>query len=208
MGFREKFNYFEAMERQGAYAIQEAKMLVETLNNFNPAELLEKVAAIHEIENAADQLNHQLFTSIATEFLTPIDREDIAALALRLDDIVDYVDDVLQQLYMYDIQSVYAPALDMANLIEKVTTALGEALKEFSNFKKSKTLAERIIMVNDCEEEADRLYFNTIRDLYTNYTDDPVFIMAWSNMFLRMERCVDSCENVTDMMSTIVLKNT
>jgi len=58
------------------------------------------------------------------------------------------------------------------------------------------------------EEEADKLYSRTIRDMYKNYTDNPVFIMAWSSIFLRLERCIDACENVTDMMATIVLKNT
>jgi len=205
---RVKYDYFEALERQGAFALQEAQMLIEILKNFDPAELPARVAEIHEIENAADNLNHEIFTHIATEFLTPIDREDIAELALRLDDVVDYVEDVVQQLHMYDIQEVHPPAFEMAELIEKATAALVGSLKEFRNFKKSKGLAERIVDVNAIEEQADKLYFRTIRDLHQNYVDTPVFIIAWSNLFQRMERCIDACENVSDMMSTIALKNT
>ena len=206
--FREKFDYFNALEKQGGFAHQEALMLLDVLNNFDTAELLSRAEAIHEIENAADHQNHELFTAIAVEFLTPIDREDIAEMAHRLDDIVDYIEDVVQQLYMYNVTEVYSPAFIMADLIEKTTAALVEALKEFRNFKKSKELASRIIEVNDFEEEADQLYFHTIRDLYKNYANRPVFIMAWSNLFVRMERCIDACENVTDIMSTIALKNT
>ena len=205
---REKFDYFDALKQQGSFAHEEALMLIEVLRNFDPAELPSMTEAVHEIENAADQQVHELFTHIATEFLTPIDREDIAEIAQRLDDIVDYIDDVVQQLYMFNIQEVFQPAFEMADLIEKATTALVEALKEFRNFKKSKLLSDRIIFVNDLEEEADKLYLQTIRDLYVNYADNPVFILAWSNMFLRMERCIDACENVTDIMSTITLKNT
>jgi len=205
---RVKYDYFEALERQGAFAHQEALMLIEILKDFDAAELPAKVAAIHEIENAADELNHEIFTRIATEFLTPIDREDIAEMALRLDDIVDYVEDVVQQLHMYNIQDIHPPAFEMAELIEKSTAALVGSLKEFRNFKKSKALAERVIDVNALEEEADRLYFRTIRDLHMNYVDRPVFIIAWSNLFQRMERCIDACENVSDMMRTVALKNT
>ena len=205
---REKFDYFNALARLGELACEEAQMLIEMLEDFDIQALPAKAEAVHAIEKAADQQVYELFRHIATEFLPPIDREDIAALAHRLDDIVDYIDDVFEQLYMYNIQVIFPPALEMAALIEKTCIALLESLKEFRNFKKSKLLAERIAEVNDLEEEADRMYFRTIRDLYTNHTDRPVFIMSWSNVFVRMERCIDVCENVTDMMATIALKNT
>ncbi|MCL1846939.1 MAG: DUF47 family protein [Coriobacteriia bacterium] len=207
MAKREKFDYFSALERHAGFSSQEARLLVEVLENFDPENLLEKVDAMHEIENAADQQNHELFTHIATEFLTPIEREDIAELALRIDDIADYIDDVTQQLYMYNIQELYPPALEIAILIERATLALVEALKEFRNFRKSRAFTSHVIEVNSIEEEADKIYFRTIRDLYSNHTEQPVFIMAWSSIFLRMERCIDSCENVVDMLGTIILKN-
>ena len=208
MVFKEKFDYFDALKRQGDLAHEEALLLIDVLENFDPETLLERAEAIHAIENAADQQNHELFTHVATEFLTPIDREDIAEMAHRLDDIVDYIDDVVQQLYMYNIEEIFAPAFEMAEIIEKATIALVECLKEFHNFKKSKLLAGLIIEVNNLEEKADQIYFRTIRELYTKYTDDPVFIMAWSSIFMRLERCTDACENVADMMGTIALKNT
>ena len=202
-----RYDYFDALIAQGELAVKEARMLVDALKDFKPDEILAVCAAIHEVEKQADKGTHALFTHIATEFLTPIDREDIAEIALRLDDVVDYIDDVAQQLYMYNAQVIYPPATDMAELIVKVTAALVEVLKEFRNFKKSRDLEKYIIDVNDLEEEADRVYFRSIRDLYQNYADNPVFIMAWSNIFLSLERCVDACENVTDMISTAVLKN-
>jgi uncharacterized protein Yka (UPF0111/DUF47 family) len=205
--FGEKYDYFSSLEKQTEFAREEAQMLVRLLNNFNPATLPAEVEAMHVIENAADLQNHELFTHIATEFLTPLDREDIAEIAHRLDDIVDYIEDIPQQLYMYDVQEIYPHAQEMAAIIERAAIALVSALCEFRNFRKSSALETRIIEVNDLEEEADELYMRSIRDLYKNHADNPVFIMAWSNIFLRMERCIDACENVCDMMGTIVLKN-
>jgi predicted phosphate transport protein (TIGR00153 family) len=202
-----RFDYFDALERQGEYACEEAKKLVDVLRDFRPSTLPEHLEAMHEIENAADNQNHEIFTHLAKEFITPIDREDIIEMAHRLDDIVDYTEDVLQQIYMYDIQTLYERALPMAVLMERATTALYGALGEFRNFKKGKALSERVIEVNDYEEEADKLYTESIRDLYRNHVDDPVYILMWSNVFSRMERCIDACENVADMMSTILLKN-
>jgi len=208
MIFKEKFDYFVALERLGEFAAQEAKLLVEILEEFDPATLLQRVDEMHKIENAADDQIHELFTHIATEFLTPIEREDIAEIALRLDDVVDYIDDVVQQLYMYDIQEIYQPAFDMASIIVRATDALCESLTEFRNFRKSKVLNDKIIVVNDLEDEADQLYLRTIRDLFKNYVDSPVFILSWQNIFLHLERCIDACESATDIMATVALKNT
>jgi uncharacterized protein Yka (UPF0111/DUF47 family) len=205
---RVKFDYFDAMVRQGKYAQEEAHLLIEVFKNYDPQSILEQRKVMHAIENAADVQVHELFKSIATEFLTPIDREDIAELAHRLDDVADYIDDVLHQLYMYDIKEIFPPAIQMAELIEKTTAALVAALEEFKNFRKSETLRGFLVAVNDYEEEADAIYSRSIRELYTQPSDNPVFIMAWSNIFLRMERCVDSCENLADIMATIALKNT
>ena len=205
---RLKYDFFGALVKLGEYASDEAKMLLEVLQHYDPDKVLEYVSAIHEIENAADVQTHQIFTHIATEFLTPIDREDIAEITLFLDDIVDNIDDVAQQLYMFDIQKIHPPSIEMAEIIVQATAALLDVLKEFLNFKRSKTLSGYIIIVNDLEEEADRIYSRTIRDLYKNYVETPVFIMAWSNLFQCLERCIDACENVTDRLATAVLKNT
>jgi predicted phosphate transport protein (TIGR00153 family) len=202
-----RYDYFDALTRQGEYACEEAKKLVDVLRSFDPQMVPEQLVAMHAIENAADEQNHQIFTRLAREFITPIDREDIIEMAHRLDDIVDYTEDVLQQIYMYDVQVLYEKALPMAVLMERSTATLYGALQEFRNFKKGGSLAEKIIEVNNYEEEADHLYTESIRDLYMNYSDDPLYILKWSNVFSRMERCTDACENVADMMATIILKN-
>jgi predicted phosphate transport protein (TIGR00153 family) len=202
-----RFDYFDALARQGEYGCEEARKLVDVLRDFDPETVPEHLEVMHRIENAADEQNHQIFTHIAKEFITPIDREDIIEVAHRLDDIVDYTEDVLQQMYMYDIRTLYEKALPMALLMERAATALYGALGEFRNFRKSSLLSQKVIEVNDYEEEADKLYTESIRDLYQNHRDDPVYIMTWSNVFSRMERCIDACENVADMLVTILLKN-
>jgi predicted phosphate transport protein (TIGR00153 family) len=204
---KEKHYYFNALQSQAEYAQKAAQKLVSILENFDYKAIPDQLIEMHEIENAADMQNHEIFSRLAREFITPIDREDIIEMAHRMDDIVDYLEDVLQQLYMYDVRELNKSALPFAVIMERSSSALFEALGEFHNFKKSTTLKQKLIDVNDLEEDADELYIKTIRDLYINHTDDAVYITKWSNVFLRMERCVDACENVADMVATIVLKN-
>lgn len=202
-----KFNYFDAFERIAEYACKEAEMLERVLQNYDPDEVSEWVRKVHELENLADNENHQIYRNLANEFVPPIEREDIITLSQQLDNIVDYIDDVVQLLYMFNIKEIPEPAFLMCNLIEKSCTALYTALKDFRNFKKSKTLDQLIISVNDYEEDADKVYYESIRELFVKREDDPVYIMAWYHIMVRMERCVDAAENAADTVATIIMKN-
>ena len=203
-----KFNYFDAFERIGEFACKEAAMLTAILKDYSPEEMEHHVAAVHEIENEADLENHQIYRHLANEFVPPIEREDIVTLAQHLDNIVDYIDDVVQRLYMFNIQEIPEPAKHMGELIEKSCTALYTALKDFRNFKKSKDLDQLLISVNDYEEEADRVYFNAVRDLFTKNENESLHVMSWYHILVSMERCVDSTENAATQVSTVIMKNT
>jgi uncharacterized protein Yka (UPF0111/DUF47 family) len=204
---RIKFDYFDAFERTAEFACKEAELLHKILSDFDADDLLENLQKAHAIENAADEENHQIYKHLAFEFVAPIDREDIIELSQHLDNIVDYIEDVVQQLYMFNISSIPDSALEVTPLIEKSATALYAALKDFRNFKKSKTLDQLLISVNDYEEEADKVYLQSIHNLYTNHTDDPVYVLSWYNIYSLMEKCVDACENAATAMSTIIMKN-
>ena len=80
-----KFNYFDAFERIAEHACKEAKMLNDILNNYSPNDLAEQIVKLHEIENAADMENHEIYRHLAHEFVTPIEREDIVTLANHAD---------------------------------------------------------------------------------------------------------------------------
>ena len=82
---------------------------------------------------------------------------------------------------------------------------LAKCVEEFPNYKKSKKLKELIVEVNSIEEEGDRLYIKTMRDLYKN--DNIDYIIRWSKIYGLMEKCLDSCETVADELEVVMLKN-
>jgi predicted phosphate transport protein (TIGR00153 family) len=204
---RIRYDYFATFEALAEYACKEAQMLVDIISDYDPSKLPEQLKQIHELEHGADDENHELFRHIASEFITPIEREDIVSMAKHLDDIVDFIEDVVQRFYMFNVTEMHPRALEMAKLLLKSTSALREALRDFRNFKNSKELKRLLIAVEDAEEEADYIYLEAIRDLYVNHTDNPVYILAWNNLFTRMEKCADECENTATAISTITLKN-
>lgn len=203
-----KFDYFDAFERQTALAVKESEVLIEAIENFTTAEAIKDIMPrAQEIEHEGDEISHDMYTAIATDFITPIEREDIITLTQFLDDIVDYIEDVIQRFYMYDIHFMHDRAPEFAKLINKSCKALDHAMEDFRDFKKSKTFKQSIIDVNSYEEEADEYYMATIRELHTKDRDNPLRVLIWSQVFARMEKVTDACEHAADTMRTIMLKN-
>lgn len=208
MGKSHKFDYFDAFGKQTKVAVQEADLLIDVIKNFTTAEnLKEAMERAHALEHEGDEINHAIFKTVATDFITPIEREDIIELAQFLDNIIDYIEDVMQCFYMYDVHAMHDDALEFAKLIKKSCEALDKAMEDFRNFKRSKTFKQLIIDVNTYEEEADQLFMQVIRGLYTEDREHPMRVAVWSQLFNRMEKCCDSCEHAADTMSTILLKN-
>lgn len=203
-----KFDYFDAFERQVELTVKEAKFLIKTIEEFGPETDLEKILVkAHAIEHEGDDISHATFTAVATDFITPIEREDIVMLSQSLDDILDYIEDVMQRFYMYDIESIHEHTLEFARIIEKSCQALCNAMEDFRNFKKSKNFKQRLIEVNTLENEADAFYMSIIRDMHKKDREDPLRVLVWTQIFSCMERCTDACEHVADSMRTIMLKN-
>lgn len=203
-----KLDYFDAFERQAELAVKESKVLIKAIENFSPEVGLESIMEkAHEIEHEGDEICHAIFTAIATDFITPIEREDIMSLTQYLDDILDYIEDVIQRFYMYDIDSVHEHTLEFARIIEKSCHAIQDAMKDFRNFKKSKNFKQRLIEINSLEEEADEFYMEIVRDMHKKDKDDPLRVLVWTQVFSCMERCTDACEHTADTMRTIMLKN-
>lgn len=208
MSKKRKFDYFEAFEKQAALAVTEADLLIEAIDTFTEAEDLKDVTdRAHEIEHEGDEINHAILKSVAVDFITPIEREDIINLSQSLDNIIDLIEDVLQRFYMYDVHIMHHSAREFAGLIKQSCEALSTAMEDFHNFKKSKKFKSLIVDVNTYEEEADQLFIKVIRNLHTHDRENPMRVLVWSQIFNCMEHCCDSCEHVADLMNTVMLKN-
>ena len=180
--------------------------LNETLCNFDHSNISEKVKAAHEIEHSADYAKHDIMNRLVKEFLPPIEREDITTLTQEIDDVTDSVEDVLIYIDMFNIQSIRPEIIKFTNLIVTCCKAMDEALEEFKNFKTSKTLRDKIIEINRLEEEGDALYVDSMRNLY-HTSKDPIELMCWTEILHRLEKCCDTCEDVADIIESIVMKN-
>ncbi len=199
-------NYFKMFMDIAADAITAATHLKETINNYDPEKIHEQMLAMHEVEHAADNKKHQMMEKLIAEFITPIEREDIITLSWALDDVLDYMEEIYQILFMHNVKSMREEALVFGDLIYQSTVALKTCFDEFEHFKRSKILPKRLIEVNAIEEKADKLYIDAVRRLHLDESD-PSKVHTWSVLFLQLERTIDRIEQVADTIELVIMKN-
>jgi len=199
--------YFEMFVEMSEISNQAVKKLKEVLHDFHPDKLGGTMKELHDIESAGDECKHKLMEKLAKEFITPIEREDIMALADELDDVTDAIEDILLKIYMYNIQMILPDALEFMQIIENCCKELTHVMKEFPNFKKSKTINDSIIEINHLEELGDKLYLDSVHALYVK-KGDPLEITAWREVYSCFEKCCDTCEHVADVVADVIMKNT
>jgi predicted phosphate transport protein (TIGR00153 family) len=199
--------YFDTFVELVDYSCKAADLLNEIVSNYDATNIKAKMEEMHSIEHSADVARHKMMGRLLKEFITPIDREDIMAMADAIDTVTDSIEDVLMRLYMYNIIEVTEHAQKLAEIIAKCCYLLKQAFEELPNFRKSKKLHDLIVEINRLEESGDALYTEAIRDLYfssKSYKE----IVAWDNTYHYMEKCCDTCEDVSDVIENIIMKNT
>ena len=198
------FNYFEKLTQQMSICKKAAAQLMAFLEDYT--DISKKVDDIHTIEHEGDMVLHEIMGELNRSFITPIDREDIASLAIILDDITDSIEDVANLFDMLMITDVRPEAKEMTRMICESCDALDNAVADFQNFKSSKKLKEYIIQVNGIEEEGDRLHRSVIKNMFKTETDS-LTIMKWKETYDILEEVLDSCEDAANLLDSLIIKN-
>lgn len=199
--------YFENINAAAEYAYKGAEYLVECLSDFNSDKMDEMLKKMHEYEHAGDMKKHELSKALARAFVTPIDREDLALISKKIDDVSDCIEEALQTVYIYRIKTITPEAVIFAQKIADCCLVMKKMLAELVRFKKPEKLHELIAELAHAEEECDNLYMDfmlKLNDTCKNVLD----LIAYRELFAKLEECADACEHVGDSVDTVVMKNT
>lgn len=199
--------YFDNFAASAALSKKAAAYLLTCLENYDPKNLRPMLAQMHEIEHSADGKKHEMNDALAKAFVTPVDREDLDLLSHRIDDVTDQIEEVLQAFYINNIQTVNPAAIEFATRIVNACELLCALMAELENFKKSKVIHDLIVKLNDVEEDCDKLYLTSMRELSKN-TTDVLHILFWRDIYASLEACADACEHVSECVRTVIMKNT
>ncbi len=195
-------NYAAAAECCG----KAAAYLQECLTNYDYANIKTMLQNMHAIEHEADGVKHEMTAALAKAFVTPMEREDMAQISANIDEVADFIEEVIQRMYVNRIQTIMPEAIEFAGKIVECCDMMKDMLAELVNFKKPKKLHEMIINLSHKEEECDRLYLEATLKA-ADFSDNLLTVMFWRDILDRLEKCADACEHVGDSIETIVMKN-
>lgn len=207
MGLREFLlpkdkQFFDLLADESQNAVEGAYALRDLINDFQDRNA--KYHLIRELEHKGDNIVHEIFEKLDKALITPIDHEDISRLASNLDDVIDGILGVSRRIIIYEVQE---PTLEMGEFAELVLQAVNEldgALKLIQKLDQPE-VERRCREVDRIENLADELLNRTVGKLFK--TNDPIQIMKLKEIYERFEETTDRCEDVTDVIHDIVLKN-
>ena len=163
----------------------------------------DKADEIKEVEHKCDFLTHEIIQRLHRTFVTPLDREDIHALARSLDDVMDAIDDSAAIVRLYQIEHVREDARLLARIIKASTDQVVIALKAL---ERRQGVAEPAVEINRLENEADRAHQVGVRRLFEEERD-PVAIIKWKEILDFLEQATDRCEDVANVLEGVVVKH-
>lgn len=168
-----------------------------------PTADMAQVQAIKDVEHACDRSTRGIIDRLNRTFVTPLDREDIHALASRLDDIMDAIDGAASVMKLYKVTEVRAGARRLAEIICDSVDRLAEAVALLDTRQGVIELAAR---VSQLENEADRVHQDSIVDLF-EHERDPINVIKWKEIFDILEAATDRCEDVANLLEGVIVKH-
>jgi len=193
--FYEDFKMMADQLRHGA------RLLEQLLATDPPA--VDKAHEIKEVEHQCDFLTHEIIQRLNKTFVTPIDREDIHAIAKALDDVIDEIDNAAHLIPLYRIEKIRGGTRELARVILQQTDELRNAVEALEG---RKGVLERAIEINRLENEADRIHKASVGQLFDE-EKDPIAVMKWKEILDVLERATDRCEDVANLLENVVVKH-
>jgi predicted phosphate transport protein (TIGR00153 family) len=199
--FPREVRFYDLFEQQGQHILNAAGLLHDLVHNFTDARA--KLHAINEVEHQGDQITHEIVRRLNTTFITPLDREDIHALASRLDDVLDYMEAAAERLVLYRIKEPTSAARAMATVIVEISRATDRAIRCLRTMDSG--FHEQAVEVNRLENTADKILRDSLAELFEQQAD-PIEVIKWKEIYETMEIVTDRCEDVANVIEGIILK--
>jgi predicted phosphate transport protein (TIGR00153 family) len=193
--------FFDLFEEAGGNILRAAALLERMLLDYPEQNDLARDLLICEQEG--DRITHDIIQRLNQTFVTPIDREDIYALASALDDIVDYTEEVGDYLGLYKIEAPMVQAQELAKVLHQACRQISEAMPRLRGFK---DLSHYTVEINRLENDGDRITREAIAALFDNGID-PMVVIRWKDIYERLENAIDATEKVANIIEGIVIKN-
>jgi predicted phosphate transport protein (TIGR00153 family) len=195
--------FFALFLKQVENISEASRWLLEGARAGN-SQLAKASEQIKALETKGDEITHDIFTRLNQTFITPLDPEDIQALSVSLDNVLDGIEDAAHRMVAYNLEPVTQTMLELCDIVNQCAASLRKAFEALDQ-KKDKVM-EHCIEINRLENEADKLVRKAVADLFI-HEKDPITIIKLKEVYDFLEATTDYCEDVADTLQTVVVKN-
>jgi predicted phosphate transport protein (TIGR00153 family) len=199
--------FFDFFRQAAQNAADVAEVLCDLLADYRDVE--DKVRRVRDLERQGDEITHQIFKALYSTFVTPLDREDIADLAGRLDDFVDAIEEATRRIRLYRIDQPTEHARRLARIIAQQAHILSKTVPLLESRKQWDKVLQCSIEINRLEGEADGVLDQALTEQFDGVSEITGLIkaMRWGEIYQHLEDAADRAEDLADTLERIVVKN-
>ena len=202
-------NFFEIFEKQSDVVLKGATMLRAHLENYRGVDAAYTVSKeIHEIEHLGDSLVAECLERLNKTFITPFDREDIFALTRGLDEILDYVDAVAERLVILQITQSTPMLMELSRIILRGAEEVQAGVRHLRNLGNPEPVLRICKTINSLENDGDQVLREALRRLFQDPDANPLEVIKLKDVYENLEMATDRCQDVSNILHTIVAKYT
>ena len=201
--FPKNERFFDLFEESARNFVTAAGLLKELMDRCEDVE--EMVRQITALEHHGDNITHRIMAELHGTFVTPIDREDIAQLAQRMDDVMDFIDAAAMRMMLYDITKPTERAKEMADVLVRVASETSKAIPRLRRRSELSHMREHCIEINRLENEADDVRRSALAELFRDKVE-LAEVIKWREIYEHMEDAVDRCEDIADILEGVMIK--
>src|SRR4051794_30841623 len=205
--FPHQTDFFLLFEQNAQIAVEAGQVLVEALEH--PAALAEQVSRMKDLEHAADEVTHQVMVELNRTFVTPIDRDEIGALAHALDDVVDAMEEALTRMLLFKLYAPSELAQELAQVALQQAKVIHRGMPLMRDQHRRSDIQDDLIEIHRLENAADCSLEQALSTLYDAPPDLAALIerVKWREVYELLEMATDRAEDVAKVLEAIVSKN-
>ena len=194
--------FFDLLARSARTLVAGGEALQDFFEHYENPEL--KAERIRELEHEADFITHEVMAQLHKTFITPIDREDIANLIQRMDDVMDFMEEATTAMRIYHIHRMRPRAVEVARLMPQMTRLIEQAVQMLAGGK-LKGILPLTVEINRLENQADTIFRAAMSELFDEEAN-PAEIIKWREIYSHLENATDRAEDVANVLEGVVLK--
>jgi uncharacterized protein len=197
--------FFDWFEKGSGNLLHAARLLQDLVDHYEGTEA--KIARITEAERVGDTIVHEVSDLLLKTLITPLDQEETNDLVHRIDDVVDLIEQAAVTMSLYKVEQPTPPARELAALIVASAEQIHAAMPLLRDKKRLGQVRVRIVEVHRLENDADAVFRRALDHLVATSRQDWFEFVRWKEIYTLLEDATDHCEDIADVLQTVVLKH-